>query len=206
MSATPIVIRGEESAAPRRVRSAATPAVEARRSMVHVHQGEACRPAARGPRVWPRVAGKGMAVAAAEVVAMMGMVAAWSAGVEGRAWGLRGRVGRRGVAVVVFRSGESRGARGRGAVARHAKAVGSRARRRGSSRSRGFPPPTPAAARARAMVCVRRLQREACVSATSSAGGSSKRARKAAAAGSDRRATIDSALFLYVNGQVLGRR
>jgi len=87
--ATPIVIKGEESAAPSRVRSAATPAVEARRSMVQVHQGEACNPvasAASGPPA--REAGKEMeeVVAAAAAAAAALAAAAAAAGRGLRRW------------------------------------------------------------------------------------------------------------------------
>jgi len=40
--ATAMVMRGEESAAPILVRSAATPVVDARSSMLHTHHGEVC--------------------------------------------------------------------------------------------------------------------------------------------------------------------
>jgi len=39
-----MVIRGDERAAPTLERSAATPAVDARRSIDQTHHGEACRP------------------------------------------------------------------------------------------------------------------------------------------------------------------
>ena len=60
--ATAMVMRGEERAAPTLVRSAATPAVEARRSMDQTHHGEACRPVVKG-------AAKGMAPPVPETAA-----------------------------------------------------------------------------------------------------------------------------------------
>ncbi len=75
--ATAIVMRGEERAALTLVRSAATPVVEARRSMDHTHQGEVWR------EVRGRVEGKAMAVAGR----------AWVGGLGARGWRRRGRRG-----------------------------------------------------------------------------------------------------------------
>lgn len=151
ISATPIVMSGDESAAPRRVRSAATPVVEARSSMVHVHHGDACSPVAKAPIPPPAsVAGKGM-----EEVVAIGMVAAGSGVTIWRRWlrGCcgRGERGRRGAVAAAGRSGGG---------ARHAEAPMMVVSRR---RSRGSRPPVGWALGARMLVvaaigeCVRVL-------------------------------------------------
>ncbi len=114
--ATPIVIKGEESAAPSRVRSAATPAVEARRSMVQVHQGEACNPvasAASGPPA--REAGKEMEeVVAAAAAALAAAAAAAGRGLRRwRRWWWRGWML---IGVRCRRGEEARAVKARGGV------------------------------------------------------------------------------------------
>lgn len=135
-SATPIVISGEESAAPRRVRSEATPMVEARRSMVQVHQGLACNPAKTPPTPPASVAGKGMEEEAAAAEAGRGVRQGSGLvlllGRGHRGWGCGRCAGRKS-------EGPSRREDGEGGGGRtHAMMVAGRRRARTRGRRRGW--------------------------------------------------------------------